>query len=149
MTSDWTENKLGWCHSLLELRTFLSLLLIWTASLTCLVRQSLKVWVTLAEKSAVSPPCFSCWCSNMKLSLPALYLVWCSFSLVYRLRLLSPMYCVGSSSGHRLHSILYCIFDFLHGPPSPLPFLHGIQSWAVQPGVAVGFDFCNLLLTNK
>ena len=108
--SFWTLQSCGWCHSLLEFKTVLSLLLMYTPSLTCLERQSLNTPVVLALNWACLPWCFSSWCFLMKESwhlFLLLYFPRCSFALVYKFRLLSPMYTHLSVSGHNSHSISY------------------------------------------
>ena len=77
----------GWCHFFydFELRTVSGLLLIWTPSLTCLVRQCLKDAVTLAEQSASTPWCFSTLCFFMNNTLFLVYrLPTCLLPLVQR-----------------------------------------------------------------
>ena len=65
-TSCCTLNRPGWCHSDLEFKMGTWLLLIRTASLTCLVRQSLVLAVTLALNMGSSPPCLLFWCFSIK-----------------------------------------------------------------------------------
>ena len=66
--------------------TCLVLLLISTASLRRLVRQSLVLAVTLALYLSSSPWCALSWCFSInEVLVPALYLARCSLLLVYRL----------------------------------------------------------------
>ena len=101
----WILNRAGWCHSVLLFIMGTLHLLISTASLTCLVKQSLAVPVTLAVKVPCAPWCSFCWCLNMKdCSLLFLDLSTCSLPLVNRLRAVSPRYKLFLSVGHIWHS---------------------------------------------
>ena len=71
----WIRNKAGWYHSVFPLRICTSLLLIRTASLTCLVKQSLVFATTSALYLAISPWWAAAWCLTMKdVCSPDLYL---------------------------------------------------------------------------
>ena len=95
----------GWCHSVLLFNTGILHLLIKTASLTCLVRQSLELPVTLAVYSPATPWCFLLWCFIMNdLLLLFLYLLVCSFPLVNRFLDVSPIYWLLWSAGQRWQS---------------------------------------------
>ena len=61
-----TFQSAGWCHSALLFKTSCPHLLMCTPSDTCLDRQSLKLPMTSALKSASAPLCLSCWCFHMK-----------------------------------------------------------------------------------
>ena len=102
----WICHNAGWCHSVLLFSTGILHLLIKTASLTCLERQSLELPVTLAVYSPAAPWCFLFWCFFMNdLPFPFLYLLVCSLALVNRFLAVSPMYWLLSSAGQSWHSI--------------------------------------------
>ena len=121
ITSLCTLYNEGWCHSDLVFIAFLHFLMR-TPSLTCLVRQSLFVCVTLASKLLFSP----LWCSSMCFLMkdpsscsPLL----CSPILVYRFLEVSPMYFALIFSGHNLHSI-QSYHSPLYGSSSSLIIFH-------------------------
>ena len=75
-----------------EFMIFALLLLMQTPSLTWRDKQSLKAPTTSPVKLGGWPVCFSCWCFTMNESSPPfLLLSTCSFPLVYKFRLVSPM----------------------------------------------------------
>ena len=119
-----TRHRLGWCHSLLEFRTFSLLLLMWIPSEICLDIQSRNVPVTFATKSASSSWCFSIWCFLMKESLFLFllrYLSWCHI-LVCTNFLRSPL---GIHTGHQLDisGISARTAHWTWGNCHPYPFL--------------------------
>ena len=85
--------------------------LIRTASLTCLVKQSLVFAVTSALYTAISPWWAAAWCLTMKeVCSPDLYLAMCSLLLVYKLRADSTMYTVQASLPFWTQLAFYLIF---------------------------------------
>ena len=103
--SFWILYNAGWCHSVLLFMIGTGHLLIRTASLTCLVRQSLDLPVTLAVKLPATPWCSFLWCFNMnELLFLVLYLSLCSLLLVNKFLEVSPKYKLRLSAGHIWHS---------------------------------------------
>ena len=98
--------RAGWCHSVFVFITSYLHLLISTPSATCLLWQSLKFPITFALKSAGCSGWKCVWCLSMNESvfLPS-YLFRCSFPLVNRFLLVSPIYTDFPSCGHILKSI--------------------------------------------
>ena len=101
-----TCQRAGWCHSLFPFSTGTWHLLILTASLTCRVRQSLSLPVTLAVYTPSAPLCSISWCFNIKDPLFLfLYLLSCSWPLVKRFLDDSPIYLALWLGGQSWHSI--------------------------------------------